>query len=190
MKPFKNTFFTFLGLASLGIFAFVSFDLYQENERVQKIKGVDAKVISQLNKLKLIQEAHLSINKRFCGSWEEMETFVKTQSFVLTQTKETIEMVDGKDKVTIAIDTLGTISVFDSLKSELRLNDISEVPGLWKVPVSDTTFTIRADKLGNGQPICEMRDPAPLNPKRNDDGSLSPLQIGSLELSTLQGNWE
>lgn len=190
MRKLKNTFFTVLGITSVLLFVFLANDIYQENERVQKIKGVDAKVIKQLNKIRMVQEAYLSVNKSFCDSWDTLSRFIAEDKFVIIQKKEIINTVNGVDKVTFQIDTMASVLVFDSLQNELGLKTISEIDQLWRVPVSDTLFTLRADMLSNGQPICEVRDPFPLNPARQKDGSMKPLQIGSLEVSTLQGNWE
>lgn len=190
MKVIKNLFFSVLGIISVLLLIFLANDIYQENARIQRIKGVDAKVIQQLTRIKIAQESYVSVKNEFCNTWEEMEAFIKNEDFVRVQRKEIIETVNGEDQVKIEIDTLATVSVFDSLKSELAFRSIQDIPSLWRVPVSDTVFTIRADRLGNGQPICEVRDPLPLNPKRQKEEGLSPLQIGSLEISTLKGNWE
>lgn len=190
MKSFKNIFFSILALTALALFSFLANDIYQENERVQKIKGVDAKVIQQLQRIKIAQKAYLSVKKEYSNSWDSLHAFILKDQFILEQVKESIEQVDGKDKVIIERDTLGIVSVYDSLQNSLGYQDTSEIAKLWRVPVSDTIFTIRADKLSNGQQICEIRDPAPLNPRRQAKGDLKPLQIGSLEISTLSGNWE
>jgi len=190
MKILKSIFFSVLGISAVLLFVFLANDIYQENARIQRIKGVDAKVINQLNKIMLAQESYISIKNEFCGSWDDLETFIKEENFVTVQRQEVIETVNGEDHVKVLIDTLSTMSVFDSLKSELNLISKSKISYLWRVPVSDTVFTLTADRLGNGQPICEVRDPYPLNPKRQKEGSLSALQIGSLEISTLKGNWE
>lgn len=190
MKTQKNIFFSTLGIVALVLFVWLAQDIYQENARVQKIKGVDAKVISKLKKIRLVQEAHLSVKSNYCNSWDSLYHFVEHGEFAIVQKKETISIVNGKDKIEVKIDTLSTVSVYDSLRHELGLKSKEEIQTLGLVPVSDTTFTIRADKLYNGQRVCEVRDPYPLNPLRQKDGNLKPLQIGSLEISTLQGNWE
>lgn len=190
MKKLKNTFFTVLGISSVLLFVFLANDIYQENARIQRIKGVDAKVIKQLDKIRMVQEAYLSVNRTFCDSWDSLARFIAEEKFVIIQKKEIITTLNGVDKITFQLDTMATVMVFDSLKNELGLRDLKDVNQLWRVPVSDTLFTLRADVLGNGQPICEVRDPYPLNPARQKDGNMKPLQIGSLEVSTLQGNWE
>lgn len=190
MKLVKNLFFSTLALISVGLLYYVANDIYQENARIQRIKGVDAKVIKQLEKIRVAQESYLSVKKEYANSWDSLGSFIANDSFYIIQVKETISTENGVDKVTVDVDTLSRIPVFDSLQTQLGISSVEEIPRIWRVPVSDTLFTIRADKLGNGQKICEVRDPAPLNPKRQKDGSMKPLQIGSLEISTLQGNWE
>lgn len=190
MRKLKNIFFASLGIIAAGLFVFLVQDIYQENARIQRIKGVDAKVIKRLEKIRIAQESFLSVNKKYCNSWDTLTNFIANDHFFIVQKKESIVTANGVDEVKIELDTLSQVLVFDSLKNELGLGNITEIAAIWKVPVSDTTFTIRADKLGNGQHICEIRDPYPLNPKRQKDGSMKPLQIGSLEISTLQGNWE
>lgn len=190
MKLVKNSFFGLLGLIAIGLLIYVANDVYQENARIQRIKGVDAKVIRQLEKIRVAQESYLSVKKEYANSWDSLGHFIANDFFYIVQIKETIKTENGVDKVIIDKDTLNKVPVFDSLQTQLNISSIEEIPSIWRVPVSDTTFTIRADKLGNGQKICEVRDPAPLNPKRQKDGNMKPLQIGSLEISTLQGNWE
>jgi hypothetical protein len=190
MKKIKNILFSILGIIAGLLFVFLANDIYQENERVQKIKGVDAKVIAQLQKIRIAQKAYLSVKNKYCNSWDSLNTFILHEEFVIEQIKETIEQVGGKEKIVIQRDTLSSVSVYDSLQNSLGYANTAGVSQLWRVPVSDTIFTIRADKMANGQKICEVRDPAPLNPKRQKKGDLKPLQIGSLEISTLSGNWE
>lgn len=166
-------------------------DIYQENARIQKIKGVDIKVINQLKKLRVAQQAYLSVHQTYCNNWDSLTTFIVTGNFVNLQiTERVIVLPSGKDSITINIDTISVIAVFDSLKTKLTINNKQQIASIINVPVSDTVFTLRADKLSNGQNICEIRDPQPLNPRRQKNGDLKPLQIGSLSVSTLQGNWE
>lgn len=190
MELIKNSFFTLLALIAIGLLVFLGNDIYQENARIERIKGVDTKVIQRLEKIRLAQESYLSVKKEYANSWDSLTHFIANDQFFILQKKETIETVNGADKITVEIDTLATVAVFDSLKTQLQIEQLADIENLWRVPVSDTIFTIRADKLGNGQQICEIRDPFPLNPKRQKDGSMKPLQIGSLEISTMQGNWE
>ena len=190
MKTLKNIFFIGLGIISVGLFVWLAKDIYQENKRIQKIKGVDAKVIKQLQKIRTAQEAYLSVKGDYCNDWDSLFHFIAAEDFFLIQKKEKIFSKRGIDSVVILMDTIGVVPVFDSLQDELSLRSKLEIERLKVVPVSDTVFTLRADKLYNGQRVCEVRDPAPLNPRRQKDGDLKPLQIGSLEISTLQGNWE
>lgn len=190
MKLLRNIFFVALGIISIGLFAWLANDIYTENARIQKIRGVDAKVIRQLQKIRTAQEAYLSVKGEYCNEWDSLFHFLKEGEFLLIQTQEKIYSENGQDRIEILTDTLGVVAVYDSLQDELALRTKAEIDRLNIVPESDTIFTLRADKLYNGQKVCEVRDPAPLNPKRQEDGDLKPLQIGSLEISTLQGNWE
>lgn len=190
MRTLRNIFFSFLGILALGMFAWLANDIYTENARIQKIKGVDAKVIEQLKKIRTAQEAYLSVKNEYCNDWDSLFQFIAEDQFYVVQKKEQIFNRGGVDSVVVKVDTLSVVAVFDSLQNQLGIKNKAEITELSKVPVSDTTFTIRADKLYNGQRVCEIRDPYPLNPRRQKKGDLKPLQIGSLEISTLQGNWE
>lgn len=190
MKSLKTIFFSFLGVLSLAMLVWLANDIYTENERIQKIKGVDAKVIDQLKKIRTAQEAYISVKNQYCNDWDSLFHFIAEDYFYVVQKKEQIFNKRGRDSIVVRVDTLSIVPVFDSLQNQLGLRSKAQIAELSKVPVSDTTFTIRADKLYNGQKVCEIRDPYPLNPRRQEKGDLRPLQIGSLEISTLQGNWE
>lgn len=191
MKKNKWILFAPLLLITVGMAAWLANDIFEENARIQRIKGVDVKVIDQLRKIRIAQESYIAVHKEYAGSWDALLSFVDTADFVITQITERVEVLDnGKDNVIRSVDTMAVVPVFDSLKSKLALKTKEDIALLNRVPVSDTLFTIRADKSGNGQNICEIRDPKPLNPRRQKKGDLKPLQIGSLEVTTLQGNWE
>ena len=41
-----------------------------------------------------------------------------------------------------------------------------------------------------GQYMIEVKDPAPVNPKRQEGGKLKPLRFGSKAAASTKGNWE
>ncbi len=190
-KKRRRIIFVPLALVTITLASWLAMDLYKENAYVQKIKGVDGKVIKQLKKLRVAQKAYLAVNNKYCGDWHELFDFIDSANFyTIQQIEEVTQLANGQDSITVHIDTIGVFPVYDSLKHELDLRTKKDIVGLAVVPVSDTLFTLRADVSDNGQNICEIRDPKPLNPRRQKNGDLQPLQIGSLTVSTLRGNWE
>ncbi len=164
-----------------------------------------ARVIKQgekriIDKLKLIREAEIAyqtVNGDFTSDWDKLIDFVKNGEFYLTERTEKIfELSYGQDSVIVDIDTLGTVSVADSLFNKRRYpdfdpEDLPYVPGV----KPKTKFLIWADtqeKSGVTVDLIEVKNPKPINPTRNEENeykSKKPLRFGSRDQVTTTGNW-
>lgn len=189
-KTINLLIFTPILVVSLIAAYWIGNRIYQGHIEAQKIKVADKEVILKLQKIRIAQGAYLKINGKYANDWDSLVTFIQEGNFYNVIKTEEQKKVEGRDTLIVEFDTLSVVPVFDSLKMDLGYQTKEEVKTLNVVPISDTIFTLRADVLYNGLNVCEVRDPKPINPRRQEKGDLRALQIGSLEISTLQGNWE
>ena len=72
-----------------------------------------------INKLKMIRDAevaYLSTNGKYTGSFDTLISFIDTGSIYITQRTEEIKMLAyGAEEITVTIDTIGKVSVKDSV---------------------------------------------------------------------------
>ena len=127
-------------------------------------------------------------NGRFTDDFNELITFVKTDSFVLVQKTDTLieyynkvyKEIQFKD--TMLIDTLEKVSVLDSLfNKNYSIDSLAYVP-----PDNKLIFELRADFINKSKidvPVFEARDPNPYDPRNT-------LIIGSMIEANLNGNWQ
>ena len=134
------------------------------------------------------QLAYKEKNGQFTHNFEELITFVKTDSFVLVQKTDTlIEYYNNmyreyQFKDTMLIDTLGKVSILDSLFTEnYQIDSLAYVP-----PVNKVEFVLRAGVVNKSKidvPVFEAKDPQPYDKNK-------PLIIGSMTEANLNGNWQ
>lgn len=142
-------------------------------------------------KLIEIRSAQLAYKQKygqFTSSFDQLINFVKTDSFVLVQKTDTLveyyntiyREIQFKD--TMLIDTLGTVSVLDSLfKKGYAIDSLAYVP-----PINELQFELRAGVINKSKidvPVFEARDPDPYDKRRT-------LMIGSMTEANLNGNWQ
>ena len=109
-------------------------------------------------------------------------------SFILVEKTDTLveyyntiyREIQFKD--TMLIDTLGTVSVLDSLfKKGYAIDSLAYVP-----PINKLQFELRAGVINKSKidvPVFEARDPDPYDKRRT-------LIIGSMTEANLNGNWQ
>jgi len=87
--------------------------------KIDADKLIDRQEQLVINKLKMIRDAeiaYLSTYGRYTGSFDTLISFIDTGSIYLTQRTEEIKMLAyGAEEVTITIDTIGKVSVKDSV---------------------------------------------------------------------------
>ena len=188
-------FYVFLATALAGsVYLFNSINSsIKQTARIEKAEGLI------IDKLKLIRDAelaYLAVNRQYTSDWDKLIEFVNTGEFYLTEKRETIfELSYGVDSVVVEIDTLGTVSVLDSLFTkrfpDFDANDLPFVPGYKNVK-----FKVWADKISKSGLLVdaiEVVNPRPVNPERDEDSEYTtkkPLRFGSQYSITTTGNWE
>ena len=112
------------------------------------------------------------------------------------ESEEIITLAYGADSIVVHIDTLGTVSVFDSMFNavkypNLNLSRLKYIPG-----TENKEFDLFTDEITKGGvkvDVIEVRDTAPVNPVRkesNEARNKKPLRFGSRTDVTTAGNWE
>lgn len=155
-----------------------------EKEKNYRYAFIKEKLID----IRSAQLAYKEKNGQFTHNFEELIAFVKTDSFVLVQKTDTlIEYYNNmyreyQFKDTMLIDTLGKVSILDSLFTKsYPIDSLAYVP-----PVNKVEFVLRAGVINKSKidvPVFEAKDPQPYDKNK-------PLIIGSMTEANLNGNWQ
>ena len=142
-------------------------------------------------KLVDIRSAELAFkekNNQFTDDFQQLINFIKKDSFVLVQKTDTlIEYYntiyrENQFKDTLIIDTLGKVSILDSLFSQdYPIDSLAYVPF-----GNGTIFDLSSGVINKSKidvPVFEASDPVPFDP-------LDRLKIGSTIEAHLNGNWQ
>lgn len=166
-------------------------------------------VINKLKDIRDSQEAYKSVNGKYAANFESLRKFVDTGSYTITQQRDSSFM--RFDKVyqielqvdTIVVDTLGFVSVKDSLfKNSDAYNTMMDVP----YGQNGEKFELKADiveKSGYKAPVFEAKvkknvvlydQPEDLVKQENARNSVEEvngnyIKVGSLVDVSTNGNW-
>ncbi len=212
-KNQKNLLFYTL-LAHIVFFAFLMFKSINDEIRFDDVKNIRyQQVILKLKDIRDSQIAHKSVKGYFQNNWDSLVKFIETDSFTITQRKDSsildIEMTKRYGGVKtykdiVIIDTLGFIGVKDSLfGSDSRYSQMFYVPNA-KDP--KTKFELNAGFLnqnGIDIPVFEAKVSKKVilydqsinlilkeNQVQSVDGVNGPsLKIGSMNEINTNGNW-
>ena len=194
MKNLKlYTYGTLLFAAGLAFFL-VSRIKYSIDEEA-RINAAEDKVIEKLKMIRDAQIAFQSVNGKYANEWDSLLNFVENGNIFLIQRREETVLLDyGAEETTLYLDTLGSVTVIDSLFSSIPnfiASNLIYVPGY-----DDVKFEIWASKIEKGGvevDVVEVRNPKPFDPNRkeaNEANINKPLRFGSRTSITTAGNWE
>lgn len=186
--------FVFFAVAAfLGYLLWKGVDDVVEEEK--RIALMEAATIEKLEMLRDAQLAYQAANGKYASTWDSLKTFIQTGQIWLVQRTETTKLLDyGAEEITVSFDTLGSVSVMDSLFStkkfpDLNLDLLPVVPGS-----GGKQFEFFADKIektgGYMVSVFEIRDPAPINPDRRANNNEKALRVGSRTDASTEGNWK
>ena len=199
-----------LWIASI-FFAYKIYDSINGPIKFNQIKNERyAEVIDRLKDIRKSQIAHKDVKGVFSDNFDSLVKFVDEGYFTLIEKRDSSYMeydrtyrIDMLREV-IVIDTLGTVSVKDSLfKNSTRYQDMAYIP---IDGVRDSVFTINAEvinKNGYKVPVFEVKvsksvilfdQDADLVQQENEtvsvDGVNGPaIVLGSLSNVSTNGNW-
>lgn len=168
-----------------------------------------AKVISNLKDIRNSQEAYKTVNKKYAKDFKTLVSFVDNGNYTLTQRRDSSFLRYNKafqidmPVDTVIVDTLGTVSVKDSLfRTDNRYKTMMNVPGAENGEKFEMKSTI-IDKGGYRAPVFEAKvsksvvlfdQPDALMARENAHVSVeevngSEIHVGSLTEVSTSGNW-
>jgi hypothetical protein len=195
----KTRILTFVFLfTAIGAAFYLYWTINRTITETARIEAAEKVVIKKLMLIREAQQAYLAVNGQYTSDWDALVDFVKNGKFTLTQRTETIvEEAYGVDKVTVKIDTLGSVRVLDSLFNQKKYpgfnpDDLPYVPNV-EPKAKFLVWAEKAERSGVMVDLIEVIDPKPINPDRdetNDQRKKKPLRFGSRSSVTVNGNWE
>jgi hypothetical protein len=193
-----------------GVLAYFIYNSITGPIRFQEVKEERfGKVISKLKDIRNAQEAHKSVTGKYANDFKGLVSFIEKGNYTITQQRDTSFTYFDKafnidmPKDSIMIDTLGTVSVRDSLfKKDDRFKTMMNVPGA----PNGEKFTMKAkiiDKGGYKAPVYEVSvakkvvlgdQPGDLLSRENAQVSVEEVNgdaitVGSLTQVSTSGNW-
>ena len=194
MKNLKYyTYGTLLLAAGLAFYLVNSIKFSIDEEA--RINEAEAKVIEKLKMIRSAQIAFQSVNGQFASEWDTLLNFIDSGNIFLIQRREETVLLDyGAEETTLYLDTLGSVTVIDSLFSSIPnfiASNLINVPGYENVQ-----FEIWASKIEKGGvevDVVEVRNPNPFDSNRKESNEANinkPLRFGSRTSITTAGNWE
>ncbi|MEL6561479.1 MAG: hypothetical protein AAFQ94_25040 [Bacteroidota bacterium] len=194
--------FTVVFIVSSLILAWVLFSSIKssidEEERIQFLEG---KIVDKLVMIRNAQDAFKSVNGQYTSDWDKLINFVDTGKFYIIDRKEIVIPLDyGADSIYVELDTIGTMSVMDSVFSaakypKFKLDQLAYVP-VGEEGWENVKFKMWADKIDKSGvlvDVIEVWNPKPVDPTRKDSetrNSRRPLRFGSRTSVSTAGNWE
>lgn len=179
---------------SLGLAYFLYDSIKEDINEEARIKKIEDRIIDKLKMIREAEIAYQAVHGNYTSDWDKLISFIDTGRIYITQRSEEIITLDyGADSVNVIIDTLGTVSVKDSLFSADRYPNFQSEKLPYIPGNEDKKFDIYADEIdksGVTVDVFEVRDPEPVNPARKGELGRGPLRVGSRTEVTTAGNWE
>ncbi len=181
-------------IVALGLAYFLIDRIKFKIDEEDRIANVERNVINKLKMIRDAQIAYRAVKGSYTSTPEKLIDFVKTGRIYITQKKEQIILLSyGRDSLVVQIDTLGTVSVMDSLFNERKYPNF-DADRLLVIPgTGGKQFEMFADKIeksGVSVDVFEVRDTDPVNPSRRLNNNERALRVGSKTDVTTSGNWE
>ena len=183
-KSVKITFSLLILILSTLLIKIILDPIKFENETNYRYDFIKEKLID----IRSAQLAYKEKTGQFTNDFDELIMFVKTDSFVLVQKTDTLVEYyntvyrETQFKDTMLIDTLGKVSILDSLfTKKYPIDSLAYVP-----PINKVKFELRAGVINKSKidvPVFEAKDPKPYDITK-------PLVIGSMIEANLNGNWQ
>jgi hypothetical protein len=188
-----------LSLVFFVVAAFFGYMLWKGVDDVveaeKRVALLEAATIEKLEMLRDAQLAYQAANGKYSSTWDSLKNFIQTGTIWIVQRTETTKLLDyGAEEIKVTFDTLGSVSVVDSLFNsrkhpDFNLDLLPVVPGS-----GGKQFEFFADKIektgGYKVNVFEIRDPAPINPKRRLNNNEKALRVGSRTDASTEGNWK
>ena len=163
-----------------------------EEARIDKAESL---IIDNLKIIRDAQVTYQSVTGSYTSNWDSLINFVENgEIFIIQRREETVLLDYGAEETTLYLDTLGSISVVDSIFSNLisfNPQKMKYVPGYDNVEFE--MWAGQIEKGGVSVNVVEVRNPKPIDPDRKESNEANinkPLRCGSRTSITTAGNWE
>ncbi len=186
-----------IGALCLLASVFLAFRNYRSVAEVLEFRlakeANDAKVVQALKDIRTAQEKYKLVNGAYTGNLGVLQEFVRSGTYpmirAIGQVPDTLTEKDALALGIIVRDTI-RVSVLDStfLKRKATENRVYpfDVNGFVNSPISGKPFLMTAGMInasGRNAPVVLVKDPTPMV-------AGDTLLFGSMEKSTLAGNWK
>ena len=197
----------------IGVLGYMTFMSVYEEIEFNKLKEKRyALVIDRLIDIRDSQLAHKTVTGKYADKWDGLVKFIDTAKFTITQRRDT-SVIDAEltrrfngvetFKSIVLIDTLGTVSVKDSLfGADTRYKNMMNLP----VGKEGAQFELKTGTLEENNiqiPVFEVKalkslilhgEPENLIKKENlvqsvDGVNGDAIKVGSMEEINTNGNW-
>ena len=182
-------------LLAVGLAFFLVSRIKYSIDEEARINAAEDKVIEKLKMIRDAQIAFQSVNGKYANEWDSLLNFVENGNIFLIQRREETVLLDyGAEETTLYLDTLGSVTVIDSLFSSIpnfKASNLIFVPGYENVKFE--IWSSKIEKGGVEVDVVEVRNPKPFDPNRkeaNEANINKPLRFGSRTSITTAGNWE
>ena len=195
MTPTK-IFSILLFLVALGLGYFLVDSIKDRIDEQSRIARNEARVVEKLKMIRDAEVAYQAVHGKYTANWDSLISFIKTGRIPNVVKRETvITLAYGADSIHVEYDTLGFVSVRDSIFSQNKYADFKpeELP---IIPGSEgKKFDLYASTItketGAKVHVFEAKDVYVINKARlKDTHPYGPLRVGSRDEPTTQGNWE
>lgn len=106
----------FFFVVAIGLAVVLVKNIKSKIDEDERIEGQEQLVINKLKMIRDAEVAYLSTYGKYTGSFDTLINFIDTGSIYIIQRKETIKILAYQaEEVTITIDTIGKVSVKDSV---------------------------------------------------------------------------
>ena len=168
----------------IGLISIILNPIKKEKEKNYRYEFIKSKMIDIRSAELAFKEKH----NQFTDDFNILIPFIKMDSFVIVQKTDTLieyfnEVYrENQFKDTMLVDTLGKVSILDSLfQKGYPIDSLRYVPFGEGVEFELSAGTINKSKII--VPVFEARDPNPYD-------KTDPLIIGSMTEAHLNGNWQ
>lgn len=178
--------FTFALLPVIGLLFYFLIDGVKGpiDEKVE-IAAIEKDIVDKLKFLREVQIAYELVNRRYCGSWDELKRFIDEGERLIIQKKEITKLDPDTqvEDIEVIVDTLGSVAIKQYIREKYvreklddsKLDEYFADPAIipWSAGKDKRfTFTLYAGKVYSGDlelSVFEVRDEYPRNPARGGE---------------------
>lgn len=106
----------FFFIVAIGLATYLFYRVKYKIDEDERIANQEALVINKLKMIRDAETAYQSVTGDYTDDWDKLISFLDTGKLYITQKHEEIFTLSyGRDSVRVVVDTIGTVSVMDSI---------------------------------------------------------------------------